>query len=358
MHKIVFIIPALNDSHHINQVKEFISRGYEVEVYGYERVDRKKVDYSFNVFVLAEIENASYKNRIQQYIKDCRMIGKKYKNQDVVFFLSGLDIAMFFVLFNRKAKYIYEESDLRHTYLPCTGLLEKIDKYIINKSVMTALTSEGFIDYHFAGKCPDNVALIENKLNPSITDYNVKVRTFDKSKLSIGFVGVPRYDSVYNFIDCYCRNFPNYEFHVFGGPILPQFEQLKKYKNCILHGFFKNPVDLPDVYGSIDLVLATYDTKFDNVLYAEPNKIYESIYFETPIIVSSKTFLAKKVKRLGIGYDVDAMNETEVIDFINSLNAEDISKKKANAGAIDKRKTLNINDEFFEALERQLNKIV
>ena len=104
-------------------------------------------------------------------------------------------------------------------------------------------------------------------------------------------------------------------------------------------------MDLPDVYGSIDLVLATYDVKYENVKYAEPNKIYESIYFETPIIVSSGTFLAKKVKRLGIGYDVNAMNEEEVVAFVKNLNEEDLSKKRANAKAIEKRKTLNINDD-------------
>lgn len=354
MQKIVFVLPALNDSHHINHVKEFIERGYDVDVYGYERVDRKKVDYGYTAHVLAEFENASYKNRIKQYVKDFRMLGSKYKNSDAVFFLSGLDLTMFFVLINPKARYIYEEFDLRHTYMPCTGLLEMFDKRIIRNSVMTALTSGGFIDYHFGGKCPENVALMENKLNPSITEYSVKPRVFDKEKLSIGFVGGPRYDSVYNFIDVFCRRFPNYEFHVFGGPILPQFEQLRKYKNCFLHGFFKNPMDLPDVYGSIDLVLATYDVKYENVKYAEPNKIYESIYFETPIIVSSGTFLAKKVKRLGIGYDVNAMNEEEVVAFVKNLNEEDLSKKRANAKAIEKRKTLNINDDFFAAFEKQL----
>ena len=82
MQKIVFVLPALNDSHHINHVKEFMDRGYDVDVYGYERVDRKKVDYGYTAHVLAEFENASYKNRIKQYVKDFRMLGSKYKNSE------------------------------------------------------------------------------------------------------------------------------------------------------------------------------------------------------------------------------------------------------------------------------------
>ena len=356
MKKIVFVLPALNDSHHINHVREFIERGYEVEVYGFERVDRPKVSYDYEVNVLGELANESYKNRIKLYLKQFRLVGKKYKKEDVVYFLSGLDLTLFFLMINRKVKYIYEEFDLRHTYLPLTRLWEIIDKRIIKKSTITAFTSEGFIDYHFGGNVPQNVALMENKLNPKVLEYQAKERQFDKSKLSIGFVGGPRFDSVYNFIDVYCKNFPQYEFHVFGGHISPRFEELRKYANCYLHGFFKNPSDLPDVYGAIDLVLATYDIKFENVRYAEPNKIYESIYFETPIIVSSDTFLAKKVKRLGIGYDVDALNDDQIVDFVNNLTAEGIAERKSNAKSVDKRRTLNINDDFFEKFESRLAK--
>lgn len=354
--KIVFVLPALNDSHHINHVKEFIERGYDVDVYGFERVDRKKPDYGFKVNILGILANESYKNRIKLYLNCFHKVGKIYDKNNTIYFLSGLDLSLFFIILNPGVKYIYEEFDLRHTYMPFTKIWEIIDKHIIKKSLVTALTSEGFIDYHWEGICPDNVALMENKLNPDITKYCVKDKIFDKKKLSIGFVGGPRYDSVYNFIDVFCRNFPEFQFHVYGGPILPQFEKLKKYSNCYLHGFFKNPADLSTIYGSIDLVLATYDVKYENVRYAEPNKIYESIYFETPIIVSSGTFLARKVKRLGIGYDINAMSEQEIIDFVNCITFESLQKRKENARAIEKVNTININNDFFHVLNKQMSK--
>ena len=219
--------------------------------------------------------------------------------------------------------------------------------------MITVTTSEGFINYHFNGVRPDNMCLVENKLNPSILDYKIKEKSFDKNSLSIGFVGLPRFDSVYNFIDVYCRNFPQYTFHVYGGPISDKFKTLEKYPNCKLHGFFNNPADLPQIYGSIDLVLSTYDTKYENVRYAEPNKIYESIYFETPIIVSSNTFLAEKVKRLGIGFDVDAMNEDAIVNFVGSLNEEIVNAKSNAAKNIDKRNTLNFNEHLFGMLEEK-----
>ena len=305
--------------------------------------------------MLGNIENASYINRIKLYIEVFKRIGREYKHQNVVFYLCGLDIAMFFHFINPKYKYIYEECDLVHTYMG--GLkypLEWIDKIIMKKSLLTVTTSEGFINYHFQGVKPANVFLVENKLNPTILNYKIERKSFDKENLSIGFVGAPRFESVYNFIDVFCRYFPKYSFHIYGGPVTDHFKTLEKYKNCYFHGYFNNPDDLPKIYGSIDLVLSTYDTKYENVRYAEPNKIYESIYFEKPIIVSSNTFLAEKVKRLGIGYDVDPMNEEQIIHFINELSVEKINTINESSKAIDKKNTLNINDKFFERIKIHL----
>lgn len=356
MKSIVFIVPSIDDSHYKNRIIEFIENGYDVQVYGFCRCSKERqLPYAYKV--LGSIENASYANRVKLYFSAFNRLGNDYK--DTLFYLCGLDIAMFFHFINPSHQYIYEECDLVHTYMgPIKHLFERIDKRIIKKSLLTVTTSEGFINYHFKGVKPDNVCLVENKLNPNILDFKIKVKSFDKHRISIGFVGLPRFDSVYNFIDVYCRNFPQYTFHVYGGPISDKFTTLEKYPNCILHGFFNNPVDLPEIYGNIDLVLSTYDTKYENVRYAEPNKIYESIYFETPIIVSSNTFLAEKVRRLGIGFDVNAMDENEIIKFIQSLNEEIILAKSKASMNIDKRDTLNINMHLFKCIEEKVALII
>ena len=352
--RFIFILPALSDSHFKNRVLEFVNRGMEVEVYGFTRVGQKEVgNLPYKYKSIGELHDEGYKERVRLYLSIFKRLGKIYKGKNVVFYLCGLDIAMFFHYINPSFRYIYEECDLVHTYLgSLKAPLEWIDKRIIRKSLLTVTTSGGFINYHFDGNCPENVVLVENKLNPSILECNIKEKkTFSKERIEMGFVGAPRFDSVYNFIDVFCKNFPNGTFHVFGGPILKQFEPLKKYSNCVFHGFFKNPVDLPEIYAGIDVVVATYDTKFENVRYAEPNKIYESVFFETPIVVSSGTFLAEKVKRLGIGYDIDAMNDEEIIRFVKELTEESLYKKIVTARSIDKKEMLNINDFFFDKLE-------
>ena len=107
---------------------------------------------------------------------------------------------------------------------------------------------------------------------------------------------------------------------------------------------------MPEIYSQIDLVLSTYDVKYDNVRYAEPNKLYEAVYFETPIIVSKGTFLADKTLKLGIGYEVDPLNEKEVVEFVNGLTPESLENCRQHARALGKEWALNINTAFFEKL--------
>lgn len=350
--KIVFIIPNLGNSHSRNRILDFMNHGYEVCVYGYER-HNNNLNLPYPVHSLGAVARMRYSKRISLYLKTLRKIPRLHKGENVVYYLGILDIAMFFRFLHPRARYIYEECDLTHTYSSrLTPFLERIDKRIIRQSMMTVTTSEGFIQYHKWGWTPDNVFLIENRLNANVLDFPSKpARVFDKEKLVIGFVGGPRYESVRNFIDVFCRRFPQYEFHVFGGPILEEFEYLKSVQNCIFHGFFKNPEDLPDIYSSIDLLLCTYDTAIENVRYAEPNKLYESIFYEKPIIVSKGTFLERKVKKLGIGYSIDAMNEDEIVSFVTDLTYDSVQEKTGNCRLIDKNSLIDSNEAFFSKLD-------
>ena len=144
--------------------------------------------------------------------------------------------------------------------------------------------------------------------------------------------------------------------HVFGyveNEMEDKFKSLTKYKNLKFHGAFKNPDDLPIIYSKIDVVLSTYDAEYDNVRYAEPNKLYEAIYFNTPIIVSKNTFLETKVLKYKIGYSVDAKSEQDIIQLIKDVN-ETLNDRIENCRKIDKKECVNLNQTFFERLKKEL----
>lgn len=352
--KVIFILNSIQSIVGIKRVNEFISHGYDVNVYAFSRkFDFKNQSLNFPINVIGEYGNElSYLKRVFIISRGIKSVIKKYKNIEALYYIFQLDMALIFSFFSKKALYIYEEYDLVHTGFSnkiVKYIFEYFDKKIIRGAVSAVFTSEGFRRYHFGDKKIENVFLIPNRLSSKV----LELPQYAKNKcevLRIGFVGFPRYNSVINFIKVYCENYPQYEFHIYGGPISDGFSKLKKYKNCFFHGIFSSPEELPKIYSEIDLVLSTYDVSYENVRYAEPNKLYEAIYFETPIIVSSGTFLSEKVEKLGIGYSINALDDGEVINFIKNLTEESLKEKINNESLIPRKDLIDKNDEFFDKL--------
>lgn len=355
--KIVFLVNSLQNQRCIKRIKRFIAHGCDIEVYAYSRLKDNYSNYDFAVNVLGTMSNEmSYTKRIPILIKDIRSVVKRNKGQDVAYYLFGLDLALAFRMLDRKDIYVYEESDLVHTYLGnavLKNLLEKIDKRIIQHSAKTVFTSEGFVQYHFGEEKPDNAVVIANKLNQGIQKMAV-LRKTSSEKIRVGFVGKPRFKSVVAFAKVLCERHKNYEFHIYGGPILEEkagFEMLLKFENCYYHGPFKNPDDLPEIYSQLDLILSTYDIEYENVRYAEPNKLYEAIFFRTPIVVSERTFLGDKVKKMGVGYCVNPLDEKAVNELLDDINLEAIEKIRSNCDKIGKNECVDCFDDFVEEVK-------
>lgn len=357
MKKVIFIINSIQQQRCIKRIEEFIANGYEVEAYGFSRAEVIPTQpENFRITVLAKFDNSvSYLKRLLIMYRTLKPVFKKYKHQNVLYYYFLLDVAMVCRMLCRRP-YIYEESDLMQTYIPSAivrNTLNRIDKRIIAHSMVTTMTSEGFAQFHFGNTYPDNIVFVPNKLNSKVLQLAYTPSDLDMNRLRIGFVGGARYQTVVHFVRTFADHFPQHEFH-FYGTILDQkeeFEQIiETHPNVFYHGKFSNPADLPAIYHNLDLVLATYDTRFENVRYAEPNKLYEAAYFQTPVIVSSHTFLAQRVQELGIGFAIDAMDTEAIIRFIRTLTQEDINRCIRACQAIEKEQLISNNPLLFEKI--------
>lgn len=356
--KVIFLT-TYPDVRITKRIDEFKTNGYDVSAYSFVRKNIKIDNWPAEVMKLNEI-NQNYLSRIIPIIKGFFHIRKIEKGYKYLYYYMGLDIAIIGRFVNKKV-YIYEEADLTYTDLKnffLKYMFELFNKIIIKKSLLTVFTSEGFIDYHYKNnKRPKNISLIPNKLDIKNLEYKAEDKIVTNLNiLKIGFVGFIRYDSIINFAKVFASKFPNYEFHFYGVTVPgTDISSLISIENIFFHGAFKSPENLPEIYNSIDLLLATYDIKFDNVRCAEPNKLYESIYYQTPIIVSKNTFLAKKVNELGVGYQINAMNNNEIISFVQNLNLNSIEEKIINCRQISSSYLVNNNALFFEQLYNKLS---
>ena len=329
MKKIVFITDVLENPRISKRKKLLEANGYSVVIYGFKRGELKRCPNNLIYDEIGDIGNKPYVKRLGTLYKGIRGVLKKYREENnVIYYLFGLQIATVYSFLSNR-KYIYEEADLVHTYFNNSNLkkwFEKKDRKIINNSLLTIFTSEGFVRYHFpkaAAKC----LVIPNKLKPEITSLNdiEKTHSYRPDSIQFGFVGGVRFDSTINFIDYVVKKYPQHNFHIYGivdSKYSDRIKNLSTYDNFSFHGPFKNPNDLPFIYSNIDYVLSTYDVRYENVRYAEPNKLYESIYFRTPIIVSDNTFLSDKVNEYGIGMSVDALDNDEIDKLITSLTKQ------------------------------------
>ena len=364
--KIVFIVRTMVPRVD-KRIKEFIANGYDVEVYGFEfenvRIDNSKnTAYYYNV--LATIPNfphqLSYKERAVLFYKKIKEVINRYNKKETLFYFFTINTS-FITLVIPNLIFINEESDMlfdRSKNSLVRKLIIWANKRIVKKSYKTVMTSQGFADYYYGDKIPKNIVIIPNKVSAACLKLPaVAKEPFDVNHIRFAFTGNARYNSIFNMCKMVGEHFPQHEFHFYG--TLNYFTDEQKqavagYKNVFVHGPFKNPDDLPGIYSKIDFVISTYDSEGVNVQYAESNKIYESMFFETPIFVSTNTVLQKIVNKHNMGYAINALDDEEVIKTINSITAEKFEEFRASLKAIDKKESVNDNTKFFQQLKKEI----
>ena len=151
--KVVFILSHSKNQNAIKRIKEFQAHGISVVAYGFKR--EAQANISADGVVINELgaydNSKSYRDRVPVIYRGIRDIIRKYRRENVLYYLFGLDVAGLFCLQASKP-YIYEEEDLIYTYFS-RKLVRKfftlLDRHIVKKSVKTIFTSEGFANFHF-----------------------------------------------------------------------------------------------------------------------------------------------------------------------------------------------------------------
>ena len=364
--KVVFIVRTMVPRVD-KRIKEYIENGYEVDVYGFEFENAKiqngdNTDYYYNV--LATIPNypnqLSYRERMVLFYHKLKRVIKSYDKEETLFYFFTINTS-FITLFIPRLTFINEESDMlfdRSKSPIIRKLIIWINKIIIRKSFITVFTSQGFADYYYGDNIPLNIVVIPNKVSAACLRLPyIEKKPFDANNIRFAFTGNARYQSIFNMCKIVAEKYPQHEFHFYG--TLNYFKEEQKravaqYPNVTIHGPFRNPDDLPAIYSNIDFVISTYDIAGINVQYAESNKLYEAMFFETPIIVSTNTILEKKVKQYNIGFAVNALDDKAVTAMIDSINEALYKDFRTNLQQIDKSESVNINTTFFNLLKERL----
>lgn len=288
---------------------------------------------------------------IKQYKPDILHV----ENIDMLF-----TIYMYLLTTKKKPRVIYEIADLNAIIInPQKSMLRKIiqkvvigiEKICIRRVDLLIVTSEKFYEKYYVNMLSkDKVLMIPNV--PDINyfkDYKKK----EDGDFTVGFIGGIRYKKQMELL---IRAADKSKVKVFfaGFSFDEDIKKLcDKYENIEYYGRYNFEKEISYLYGQVDCVYSVYDIRAQNVKLALPNKLYEAIICELPIIVASGTYLAEQVNKLGVGIEVSAEKEEELALALDTLKNNKNMYENMVRKCVEHKNEMNI--EFYNT---QLNKII
>lgn len=116
------------------------------------------------------------------------------------------------------------------------------------------------------------------------------------------------------------------------------------------YGPYDYESEIASLYERVDCIYSVYDADLFNVRVALPNKLYESIYCEKPIIVAKNTYLAEQAARLGVGVAVDHKDMDELVSVLDELKDRGDAYQAITSRCKNEKKSISpkLFDEKFE----------
>lgn len=251
-------------------------------------------------------------------------------------------------IFNKNVKIVYEIGDLnKRTYNESKNPLKILLKLTLRgienitcKNVdLLIISSQYFWDFYYYKYIPKEKTFYF----PNAPERNIFKRIEekkDKSKITIGFIGSVRYaeqlkmlvDVINEINDQKSKNV--FELLIAGtGPESNLISEYVKNMDFVeMYGPYNYDKEIASIYSKIDIVYSVYDSSIANVRVAIPNRLYEAIVSEKPIIVAKGTKLEQFVVKNGIGYAVDSKNADDLRKLLTNIiekkvRFEDIKEK-------------------------------
>ena len=168
----------------------------------------------------------------------------------------------------------------------------------------------------FAGYAPAELSALISSLGAFVPIITVPIILL----LSLGFIGILTYkqqmkDLVYAARKC------GMELLIAGLENEPsEIEPLcRAYSKGTWFGRYDFARDAAALYGRCDVIHCVYDTRVENVKVLLPNKLYEAVLCELPILVAKDTYAAEIVEAWGVGLAVDSQDPEDLVRALQRL---------------------------------------
>mgnify|MGYP004623586663 FL=1 len=256
--------------------------------------------------------------RLLPYERFCQTAKRLLREiQPDMIHVQGLDMLRIACQMKRESKkplaVLYEVADLHRLLVDrqcglrrlAQTVLKKADIRYSGQADLIILTSERYYDTYFKHFVPQSKVLYLPNI-PNLSAFSAYRKKDPTHDFTVGFIGGVRYKKqMRHLIEAaqQCRM----HLLIAGFETEPaEIEPLcRAYDRGTWVGRFDYAREAAALYGKCDVMYAVYDADMANVRVALPNKLYEAVYCEMPLIVAKGTYLQQLVESWGVGIAVD-----------------------------------------------------
>ena len=324
-----------NDSRATKEIESY-STEYNLLVFGWNSLDKNidldntdKVKYSFfdkNAKYGSGIKNLVNILKFNLWLK--KQLIDNIEKIDVIH-ACDLDTAIVgqYIANKYKKKLIYDIYDYYtecHNFGFLKSFVEKIDINIINKADVVLLCTEKRRNQINKAN-PKKVEIIHN----SPKAFEIEHQADDSGKIIVGYFGILQDDRLLIEISKEIIKEKEIILHIGGfGKYEEYFENLaKEHTNIVYYGALKY-AEVLQKESKCNILFATYNPSVPNHRYSAPNKVYEAMALNLPVIVCKNTGIDELVINEKIGYAID-YDAKDFIKAIKKINSIDFSNNKA-----------------------------
>lgn len=224
---------------------------------------------------------------------------------------------------------IYEVSDIHPLLIDnqknglhrlISNVLKMVERLLCNRVDLLVVTSEYFYE-SFYYKWIDSSKVFFLPNTPDSTVFNGYCRERNK-KFTVGFIGAIRYARQIEMLIDIAKECDINVFIAGKGVESVRIEDYSKNNdNVEIYGEYVYKTEIKKLYERVDCIYSVYDTNLENVKIALPNRLYESVYTNTPIIASKGTYLGELVYKNDIGITINSDNPKELKEAIIDLKS-------------------------------------
>lgn len=290
-----------------------ISRNREIstETKKEERLFNENTFQHYEIAYLAKMGTGikNIFNLINYQFKLYKLLKTNRTNLDVIHSFdldTGLPTLVFSKLY--KKKYVYHIADF---YVDSRGGIPSLLKFILKKLEFTVINNAEHViictdqrKKQIEGASPKKLDVIHN--TPVFPSVKYKPFNTKSDILKITYIGTLTENRFIKELVISAQK--NQKLHLTIGGMGPLEEWVKNNSNSFENIKYLGKVDYEEtfrIYSATDVIVALYNPSIPNHQFSAPNKLYESMALNRPIIVAHNTGVDKIVEEYSLGYVCD-----------------------------------------------------